>query len=105
MQSVDVSNFEQEVKQSKVPCLVKFTAEWCPPCKMMQPILEEVAQELEGQAKIVSIDIDDNPELSSAYKVKSIPTMLLFKDGQLVKTQIGSTNKSNLIKMFELDTK
>lgn len=103
MQSVNTNNFDQEVKQSKIPCMVKFTASWCQPCLRLQPILEEVAQELDGKVKIVSIDVDDNPELSSTYKVKSIPTMLLFKDGQLVKTQVGSTNKSNLIKMFDLD--
>lgn len=103
MQIITSENFESEVLQSTVPVLVKFTAEWCKPCSAIQPVLESVAKELEGKAKIVKLDIDDSSEIANQFKVKSIPTMIAFKDGKAINTRTGSTtSKSDIIAMFEL---
>ena len=105
MKTVNQSNFEKEVLQSATPVMVKFTAEWCPPCKRLHPLLEEVEKEVEGKAQVVALDIDDDPELASAYKVKSIPTMIVFKGGQITKTQVGSVGKEALVKLLDLESK
>ncbi len=103
MLTVDNSNFTQEVLQSKIPVMIKFTASWCRPCHAIQPILDEVAKELEGKATIVKLDIDESSDLAAKFKVKSIPTMIVFKGGEIVKTQIGSVAKDKIISLFELD--
>ena len=105
MITVDNSNFEKEVLQSKIPVMIKFTASWCRPCHAIQPILEEVAKELEGKATIVKLDIDDSSDVAAKFKVKSIPTMIVFKNGEAVKTQIGSIPKDKIIALFELENK
>lgn len=105
MKTITNDNFEQDVLQSKIPVMIKFTATWCGPCRVIQPILEEVAQEVEGKATIVKLDIDDSPELAAKFKVKSIPTMIVFKNGEVVKTQIGSISKNKILALLELENK
>ncbi|MFN8769525.1 MAG: thioredoxin TrxA [Neisseriaceae bacterium] len=90
------SSFESDVLQSEVPVLVDFWAEWCGPCRMLSPILDEVAKEYEGKLKIVKLNVDDNSVTSAVYGVRGIPTLLLFKNGQVVGTKVGSLPKSQL---------
>ena len=90
------SNFDEEIKNSKVPILVDFWAEWCGPCKQIGPILEEIAIEQESKIKILKLNIDENPETPQKFGVRGIPTLMLFKDGKLVDTKVGSLPKSML---------
>lgn len=93
---VDTSNFEDKVLQSKKPVVVDFWAEWCGPCKMIAPSLEEIATELQGKVKIAKINIDENPELATQFGVRSIPTLLLFNNGEIVSNMVGAAPKSRL---------
>ena len=83
-------NFEDEVLKSNVPVLIDFWAIWCGPCRLIAPIVEELANEYEGKAKIGKLDVDSNQQTSIKYGVRSIPTLLLFKDGELKETIIGA---------------
>ncbi len=94
--AVTDQNFEAEVLKSSGPVLVDFWAEWCGPCKMIGPILEQLADEMKDQVTIAKLNIDDNPMVGSKYGIRSIPTMILFKDGQPVATKIGALPKSAL---------
>ncbi len=89
-------NFEHEVLSSDIPVLVDFWAEWCMPCKMIAPVLEELAEEYEGKLKIGKLNVDDNGDLAAQYNIVSIPTMLFFKGGEIVKQQIGAVPKEHL---------
>ena len=89
-------NFKEEVIDSKLPVLVDFWAEWCGPCKMLGPIIDQISTEQQGKIKVVKIDISDNPENPSKYGVRSIPTLLMFKKGKVVATKIGLHQKSTL---------
>ncbi len=89
-------NFEHEVLSSDIPVLVDFWAEWCMPCKMIAPVLEELAEEYEGKLKIGKLNVDDNGDLAAQYNIVSIPTMLFFKGGEIVKQQIGAVRKEHL---------
>ncbi len=92
------STFDEEVKASSEPVLVDFWAEWCGPCKAVGPILEEIAGEKAGSLKIAKLNVDDNPELTRRFEVQSIPTMILFKDGQPTDLKIiGAKSKSQLL--------
>ena len=92
----DDSNFENEVLQSDVPVLVDFYADWCGPCKMMAPIIDELHSELEGKAKIGKLNVDENGVTAQKYRVMSIPTMLLIKNGKVVDTIVGAVPKQQL---------
>lgn len=89
-------NFASEVMQSEIPVLVDFWAAWCGPCKVLGPIIEEIAAEHEGKLKVVKVNVDEQPDLASEYNILSIPTMKLFKDGQQVTELIGAAPKSNI---------
>lgn len=90
------SNFKKDVLESPVPVLVDFWAEWCGPCRMVAPVLEELAKEYGGKLKIVKVDVDKNSETSQEFKIQGIPSLLFFKEGRLVKRIIGAQPKSKL---------
>jgi thioredoxin 1 len=90
-------NFEEEVIKSDKPVLIDFWATWCGPCRMIAPIVEEMATEYEGKAKIGKLDVDSNQQTSIKYGVRSIPTLLLFKGGELKETIIGAVPKAHLV--------
>lgn len=94
-------NFETEVLQSKLPVLVDFYADWCGPCKMMGPIVAELAKELDGRVKVGKLNVDDTPDIAARYKVMSIPTFLIVKDGEVKATITGAVSKSELINKLE----
>ena len=91
------ATFEQEVLQSEIPVLNDFWAEWCGPCKMIAPILEEIAEEYDGKLKVTKLDVDQNPSTMMKYQIMSIPTLILFKDGQEVERLIGAMPKERLL--------
>lgn len=89
-------NFESEVINANVPVLVDFWAEWCGPCKMIAPILDEAAQNYQDRVKIVKLNIDENPQTPQKFGVRGIPTLMLFKNGELESTKVGAISKSQL---------
>ncbi|WP_295666713.1 thioredoxin [uncultured Haemophilus sp.] len=93
---INDADFETVVVQSDIPVLVDFWAPWCGPCKMIAPILDEIAPEFAGKVKIVKINVDDNQLVAGQFGIRSIPTLLLFKNGQLVATQVGALPKNQL---------
>ncbi len=97
IENITDATFDEVVNGSAEPVLVDFWAEWCGPCKMIAPILEEIATEQAGKIKIAKLNVDENPNTSLKYQVQSIPTMLLFKDGQVEKTIIGAKPKAALV--------
>jgi thioredoxin 1 len=101
IQQVTDSSFESEVIQSNIPVLVDFWATWCGPCKAIAPILEDLTQKFEGKVKIVKLDVDANPATPPKFGVRGIPTLILFKDGQVQATQVGLLTKSELASFIE----
>ena len=91
------ANFEQEVLKSNLPVLIDFWAEWCAPCRMIGPIVEEIAKEYDGKLKVGKLDVDSNPQVSMKYGVRSIPTLLVFRDGRVVEQIIGAVPKHQLV--------
>jgi thioredoxin 1 len=91
------ANFETEVIQSEIPVLVDFWAEWCAPCRMVTPVLEELASELAGRVKVAKLNVDANRETAAKYDIMSIPTIVLFKEGKVVKQVVGALPKETLV--------
>lgn len=90
------SSFDQEVLQSDIPVLVDYWAEWCGPCKMIAPILDEIAADYDGKLKITKINIDENPETPPKFGIRGIPTLMIFKGGDVQSTKVGALSKSQL---------
>ncbi len=94
--AVTDASFEQDVLKSSTPVLVDFWAEWCGPCRMIAPILEQVATETAGKLKVVKLNVDENTATPAKFGIRGIPTLLLFKDGQIAATQVGAVHKAQL---------
>mgnify|MGYP004670386655 FL=1 len=95
------NNFEETILKSKTPVLVDFYADWCTPCKMMSPIIEEVSNEFKDKIIVLKINIDECPDIAQKYSVMSIPTIILFKNGEATKTSVGVTSKEKLVEMIQ----
>ena len=95
------SNFEQDVLKSDQPVLVDFCAEWCQPCKMIAPHLEKLANDQEGKLKVAKVNVDENPRMMSEFKIRGIPTLILFKDGQPVETLVGFMAEKQILAKVE----
>ena len=93
---VDVNNFKSDVLEASQPVVVDFWAEWCGPCKMIAPALEDIANELGSKIKIAKLNIDENPELAAQFGVRSIPTLMIFKGGEMASRQVGAAPKQKL---------
>lgn len=96
MKVINDGEFAAEIKNSDVPVLVDFFAEWCSPCRQLTPVLEEVSNELNGKLKVVKMNIDDSPETPTNFGVRGIPTLIMFKNGEAVATHTGAMTKSKL---------
>ena len=97
IKNLSLDNFDNEISTSNTPVLVDFWAEWCGPCKMLGPILEEISEDLKDKLQVVKVNLDENQDLAMKYSIRSIPTLLLFKGGELVDTKVGLLPKSDLV--------
>ncbi len=95
------ASFEADVLQSTAPVLVDYWAEWCGPCKAIAPILDEVAGAYQGRLQVVKMNVDENREVPARHNIRGIPTLMLFKDGQIVATKVGGLNKSQLMAFID----
>lgn len=98
---VDDNSFQAEVVDVECPVLVDFFAEWCGPCKMLGPVVEEVAQDYIGKIKVVKLNVDNSPESAQKYGVRGIPTLIIFKNGEVSDTKVGALTKSQLISFID----
>ena len=99
--TITKENFEQEVLKSDIPVLVDFWAVWCGPCQMLAPTIEELAREYEGRVKVGKVNVDEQPEISRQYGIMSIPTLILFKDGQIAEQTMGVQPKESIEAMLK----
>jgi thioredoxin 1 len=99
--TITKDNFEKEVLQSDVPVLVDFWAAWCGPCRMVAPIVDQIAKEFEGRAKVGKVNVDDENELAQKFRIMSIPTLIVFKDGKIADSVLGARSKEDLATMLE----
>ncbi len=95
------SNFQTDVLQATTPVLVDFWAEWCMPCRQLSPIIDELANDMEGKLKVIKVNIDKNPDTPAKFGVRGIPTLIIFKNGQASATKVGSMPKSSLYEWVE----
>lgn len=103
VQTFNQQNFESEVLKSDVPVLVDFTATWCGPCKALAPIVEKIADEFAGKVKVGKLDIDESPDVTARYGVRSVPTVIVFKGGQKSGQHVGLTNRDKLVALLGLN--
>lgn len=101
VQDVTDQSFETDVLQSSDPVLVDFWAAWCAPCRMLSPTIDQIAQDFTGRAKVVKLNVDDNRETSAKYGIRGIPTLLLFKNGELRDQVVGATSRENIARLIE----
>jgi len=94
--NVNDANFKQEVLESTIPTLVDFWAQWCGPCKMVAPVVDEIAKDYQGRLKVCKVNVDEAPQTASSYGVMSIPTISIFKDGKVMEQVVGAVDKSVL---------
>ena len=94
-------NFKREVLDGELPVFVDFWGSWCPPCKMTEPIIEEMARDFDGTVKIGKLNVDQNPEIRSMFNISGAPTFILFKEGQVLKRVVGARSKKQLLEMLE----
>lgn len=99
--TITTENFEEEVVKSEIPVLIDFWATWCGPCKMIAPTVEEIAEEYEGKIKVGKVNVDEEGQLTEAFGISSIPTLVLMKDGKTADMMVGLRSKSEIVKMFE----
>ena len=98
---IDSTNFDSEIIKSDIPVLVDFWAPWCAPCVMLSPTIESLASEYEGKVKVAKVNVDDNQELAGQYGIRGIPTVMIFKDGQVFNSMVGMKPKEELAKALD----
>ena len=101
MLTLEEKNFEEEVLKTDKKVLVDFYADWCGPCKMMSPIIDDIAKELDGKVKVGKVNVDNNQELAIQYDVMSIPTIMVFENGKSIKTFVGVTDKQEILEVLK----
>lgn len=104
MKIIKDNEFETEVKNAQVPVLIDFYAEWCGPCRQLGPVLEEISREMGDKIKILKMDIDDSPDTPTNFGVRGVPTMMMFKNGEVVATKVGTMTKSKLTEWINNQT-
>lgn len=95
-------NFEKEVMHSELPVMIDFWASWCGPCKMLAPVVAELAEELDGKAKVSKVNVDEQPELAAAFQISSIPTVVVMNNGKVTQSSVGVCPKQQLLEMLSL---
>lgn len=101
VRSVTDADFDKEVLKSETPVFVDFWATWCPPCKIVGPIVDEIAEEMEGKLKVCKVNVDENQQTAQSFGIRAIPTLMLFKNGDAVKTMVGAHPKEDIKKEIE----